>query len=97
MNEQPPKKKITRAKGPHIPPEYNLADAVALQALYRGDADAFQQKRALNWIIEQAAGAYEFQFYPTDRETSFSLGRAFVGQQIVKLLKIDPTTLRREE
>ena len=89
--------KATRAQGPHIPAPYELADASAIQALMRGEANADQQVRALRWVIEQAAGAYEFQFYPSDRETAFALGRGFVGQQIVKLSKLNLNSLRRQE
>lgn len=88
-------KPATRANGPHVPPPYEPADASAIQALQRGDASADQQQRALKWIIEQAAGTYEFQFYPSDRETAFALGRGMVGQQVVKLLKLNLMNLRR--
>lgn len=94
--QAPTKPAPTRAIGPHVPPPYELPDVSALQALHRGSASPDQQQRALQWIIEQAAGAYEFQFYPSDRETSFALGRGFVGQQIVKLLKLDLASLRRQ-
>jgi len=67
-----------------------------MQALARGEANSDQQQRALKWLIEQAAGTYEFQFYPSDRDTSFALGRGFVGQQIVKLLKLNLSSLRRQ-
>ncbi len=87
--EKESKPKASRASCAYYPAYYELADASALQALLRGEANEDQQKRALQWIIEQAAGKDEFQFYPTDRETAFSLGRCFVGQQIVKLLKIN--------
>lgn len=97
MNEQPCKPQTKRAVGPHMPADYTLADITALQALSNGTADEVQQKRALDWMIQQAAGTYDFHYYPTDRETAFALGRSFVGQQIVKLLKIDPTLLRRNE
>ena len=89
--------KATRAAGPHVPPPYEAADASAVQALHRGEASADQQQRVLRWIIERAAGTYEFNFYPTDRETAFALGREFVGQQLVKLLKINVSDLRRSE
>ena len=84
-----------RAKGPHMPADYEPADVIAWQALQRGDADEFQQRRALKWLIEDAAGTYEFQFYASDRETSFGLGRAFVGQQVVKMLNLDTTKMQR--
>jgi hypothetical protein len=86
----------TRALGPHIPAPYDLADASAIQAMTQGKASPEQQIRALKWIIEQASGMYEFQFYPTDRETAFALGRGHVGQQIVKLSKLNLSSLRRQ-
>ena len=89
-------KKADRATGPHIPADYEIADAGAIQALIAGTAEPHQQQRALKWIIEQAAGTYEFQFYPGERETAFSLGRCFVGQQIVKMSKLNLSQLRRE-
>ena len=87
----------TRAAGPHVPPPYEIADVASIQALQRGDASEHQQKLALKWLIERAAGTYEFNFYPTDRETAFALGREFVGQQIVKLLHLDLALMRRNE
>lgn len=93
MSQAP--KKATRALGPHIPPEWELADAVAFQALVRGEAAPEQQMRALKWVIEHAAGTYEFNYYPSERDTAFALGRAFVGQQIVKLTHINVSAMRR--
>lgn len=91
------KKKPTRAVGPFIPPPYELADATAFQALQRGEAEPYQQQRALKWLIEKCAGTYEFQYYPSDRDTSFALGRAFVGQQVVKLLHLNTSQLRKTD
>jgi hypothetical protein len=87
----------TKIRAPHIPPDYELADASAFQALLRGEAAPDQQQRALRWLIEKAAGTYEMNFYPTDRETAFALGREFVGQQVVKLTRLDLASLRRQE
>lgn len=86
----------TLAVGPYIPPPYELADASAFQALQRGDATPDQQKRALDWLIKAGAGVYQFHYYPSDRDTAFALGRAFVGQQVVKLLTLNLMSLRRE-
>ena len=88
--------KKSRADGPHIPPPYEVADAAAIQALIIGEADSEQQKRALKWIIEQASGTYEFNYYSTDRDTSFALGRCMVGQQIVKLSRVNVSKMRSE-
>ena len=82
------------ADGPHIPAAYVKADAAAIQALLVGTANAEQQRRALDWIIKLAAGTYEFHFYPSDRETAFALGKASVGQQIVKLSKLNLSSIQ---
>lgn len=72
------------------PPAYEEADATALKALQTGEASPDQQKRALRWIIENAANTYDLSFRPGvggDRDTAFAEGRRFVGLEIVKLLK----------
>lgn len=97
IQKQTAKKPPTRAMGPQIPAQYDAASAGAIQALIAGTASSHQQQLAIRWIIEQAAGTYEFQYYPSERDTAFALGRAFVGQQVVKLSKINTMTLRRDE
>ena len=89
------KKPAKEKMGAYLPPAWEVADASALQALANGTADDVQQQRAIKWLIELAAGTYEFHYYPSDRDTAFALGRAFVGQQIVKLLKINTSQMRR--
>lgn len=90
-------KKATLADGPHIPAKYDANHAAAFQALQRGDATEHQQQQALKWLIEQAAGTYQFHYYPSDRDTTFALGKAFVGQSVVKLLTLDLALLRRND
>lgn len=87
----------TRAQGPQIPPPYELADVSAFQALQRGDASPDMQQRALKWLIEQGAGTYQFNYYPSERDTAFALGRAFVGQQVVKLLHLSLADLSKHK
>lgn len=74
------------------PVDYELPDIAAVKALARGDANEDQQRRALDWIIKIAAGTYEEPYRSDadggDRETTFALGRAFVGRQIVKLINM---------
>lgn len=89
--------KPTLAIGPYVPAAYELADSSAFQALQRGDASADQQRRALDWLIKHGSGMYQFHYYPSDRDTAFALGRAFVGQQVVKLLTLNLMSLRREQ
>lgn len=79
-----------------LPAKWELADASALQALARGDADATQQKRALEVIVNQLAGTYEETFVPRESDTSaYLMGRASVGRQIVKLLKVNLAGFRQ--
>jgi len=100
-NEQPDaprRKKPLADSAAWLPVPYELADASALQALQTGTADAGQQRRALDWIINQAAATYEMPYRPESaRDTDFMLGRVFVGQQIVKMLKLAVGAMRRRE
>ena len=89
--------KKTIAQSPAVPVEYELADVDAIQALMGGNADDQQQLRALKWIVERAAGTYDSHYYQNERDTSFALGKAWVGQQIVKLTKLNVSSLRRAQ
>ena len=89
------------AHAPWLPPEYEPADVAAIQALARGNASMDQQKRALAWFIEKAAGAYEMSYRPGgiegDRDSAFAEGRRFVGNQVVKMIKLKAGQQRRNE
>ncbi len=87
-----------KPNGPWVPPAYDLADVAAIQALERGDATKEQQQRALKWVIEAACGTYDMSYRPGEegrRDTDFAEGKRFVGSQIVKLLKLNLSLLRR--
>lgn len=100
---KPSRKPTRQALDDHAPwmtPAYELADATAVKALAAGTADMEQQKRALAWIINKGAGTYDISYRPgTDgqRDTDFALGRAFVGQQIVKLINVPLSLMRRND
>lgn len=82
------------------PAPFDIADASAVQALLAGEAEPEQQKRALRWIIEAASATYLPGFRSGEdgrRSTDFMLGRIFVGQQIIGLLKVSIAKLRRDE
>ena len=81
-----------RIAGPDQPAVFEEADVYAVQALFRGNANDGQQKRALQWILEHAckvkdlpwvAGGLEGQ-----RATDFANGRKFAGHQILKMLEL---------
>jgi len=94
-----PKAKIEGAPkvNPWQPSDWDVADAAALQALQRGDATQDQQQRALRFVIESLCGTYDMAYRPASpRDTDFALGKAFVGQQMVKLLHINTTAFRKD-
>ena len=60
---------------PYSPPDYEPADATAFQALQRGDASESQQKRALDWLVNKAAGTYDMDYRQDPRDHAFVSGR----------------------
>ncbi len=77
------------------PAEYDDTDIRAVQAVAAGKATESQQQQAFAWIVNHAAATYDLHFRPGadgERDTAFALGRAFVGQQIVKMMKLRPKT-----
>ena len=101
MTQQPGQK--TRVPKPApltaalTPPVYDVADASALQALNRGDANSDQQKRALYWIMDNAAQIKLSSYrggVDGDRETAMLEGRKFVGLWIANLLTLNLSSLR---
>jgi len=101
VSEQPRSK--TKAPAPKAaeawhPAAWDEHHALAIQALSEGNASPEQQKAALRWIIEEAAGTYDLSFRPGPtgaRDTDFAEGRRSVGLQIVKLSRINTDILRK--
>lgn len=92
------KKKSDKLIAPWLPVKYEVADVAAIQALQRGDATEFQQKRALAFIVNIVAATYDQPFFPESaRDTDFACGRMFVGQQIVKMTKLNLARLKALE
>lgn len=91
-------KKLKTPPPAFAPPDYDAADVTAIQQLEQGTANAEMQKRALDWIIRQACRTYDVSYRPGDtHETAFHEGRRFVGNEVIKMLKLDPSKLRRNE
>lgn len=90
--------RATKKAPPYLKVEWDEADANALKALQRGDADADQQKRALDWILRHAAMIREVTFQPGMPDASaFAEGRRFVGLTIAQLLTVSTRDLRLAE
>lgn len=79
------------------PAPFEVADAVAIQAVARGEANNDQQKRALKWILESACSLPVWAYRNDERETNVALGRHFVGQQIVGIMKVNISRMKKEE
>ena len=91
MSEQP----VSRKRPPIRFPQWDKADAAALQALAKGVANEGQQVRALKWIVEQACATYDFCDHPeNERLSAIFDGRRFAGMQVVKLVNINLTLLK---
>jgi hypothetical protein len=77
---------------------WELADASAIQALHRGDADADQQKRALKFIIEDICKTYDMSYRPDNpNDTTFAEGKRYVGNEIIRMIKMNLSALRRKD
>jgi len=72
----------------------HIPGCVAIQALHAGTATPEQQQLALRTIIEGFAGRDEFHFHESQRDTDFALGKAWVGQQLVKVLKLNMSRIK---
>lgn len=78
---------------PYEPALWEAPDAAAMQALQKGTANPDQQKRALDWIINNAANVYDLEYRPDSRDHAFCSGRRFVGLQVIKMLNLNLTKL----
>lgn len=73
------------------------ADVSAIQAVVAGNANPEQQKMAINFIVNKVCLTYDMPYRPdSSRDTDFLLGRMFVGQQIVKLMKINLNRIKEK-
>jgi hypothetical protein len=83
-------------KEPWLPADTDDDTIYAIRALYAGNANDAQQKRAWAWI-QYVSGADDMSFRPEsaggERATAFAEGKRFVGQQIRKML--DPAMTPR--
>lgn len=85
---------------PWHPPAYTDAEAYAMQALARGEANESQQRAALDYIVNAICeyDGLSFRAGGTDgdRATAFAEGKRFVGAQIWKLIRINPAELAKQ-
>lgn len=64
-------------------------EAAAIKALHVGEGSPRQQKLALAYIVNKASRSHDLLYIPGKPEdTAFLNGRAFVGQKILKMVKV---------
>lgn len=80
-----------------FPAPFDLADVVAIQAVYHGTASPDQQRRAMLWIMRGAAMVNRQSYRPGDSHaTAFVDGRRFVGLQILAITDLNPNDLKEQ-
>lgn len=69
--------------------EQNLHAVYALQALQLGEANKDQQQIALDFLIKELCGTYQMTYIPdSERDSNFAEGKRWVGNQLIKLIKL---------
>lgn len=76
------------------PCDYTIEDVGAIQALMKGEAEPHQQKRALDWLINTVCITYDATFDHNQAEYSHAEGRRYVGNTIIKMLKLNIAKLK---
>ena len=70
-------------------PGLDKREIEALKALSKGEADEYQQKLSLSIIVNKFSRSHDSPYIPGSfDQSSFIAGRAFVGQKILKYLKV---------
>lgn len=77
-------------RAPWRPPVLTPAQVGAIKAISRGQAEPHQQTLAFQFMVDLChnGGAHYFPGPQGQRDTDFALGRAWVGQQLVTMVKM---------
>ena len=63
--------------------------AYAIRGLNAGEATPFQQKLALDWVINEVSRFYDLSFRDNQKHQDFAEGKRYVAQQIIRVLNMD--------
>lgn len=89
------------APAPWGEPEYSKADVIAIQRVAAGTGEESHQKRVIDILVNKIAETYNLSFRPDkdggERATAFAEGKRFVGSQLVKLMKANPSNYGTKE
>lgn len=87
-----------KAPVPWEPAAFEKHHAIAIKALAAGTADEWQQKRAMEWILNTVCDLHGLSFRPEDaggeRWTAFAEGKRYVALQICKMININLSTIK---
>ncbi len=90
-------KDISKKTARWLAEEIKPADIRAIQDLERGKANEDQQKRALAYIINNLSATYFPSYRNNQRDSDFMEGRRFVGLELVTMLKLNASEMRRKK
>lgn len=84
--------------GPLGFPELTSPEIQSLRLLEKGTANSVQQNLALQCILQKLCRTYDLHYLPEDeRGTIFLQGRGYVGQRIMRAIRMQPAELRKLE
>ena len=72
-------------------------ELTAIKAVQRGNATEEQQRVAWVCITEKICETYGLSYRPSQRDTDFAEGKRFVGLQLIKLSKLDPSLVGKTD
>jgi hypothetical protein len=82
---------------PWEPPDYEKYEIACIQALAEGTAEPEQQKAALRLIVDKISLTYDMSYRPgSERDTAFAEGKRFVGNQIIRLTKLNLSRMKEK-
>jgi len=84
-------------KDPLERPDYTEAEIQALRAVHRGEADARQQRLAMDYMV-RAAGTYDTSYRPGDTHaTALAEGKRLVGTTLIWMLRSAPARTNKDK
>ena len=88
----------TRKVAPAIAlPALNKAQALAIKNMYQGEATPEQQKRGMDWIINDLCRLLNLSFDDDPYVTAFNEGKRCVGRHLTIVIREPLETLTKEK
>lgn len=72
----------------------NKENIKAVQAVWAGKATEGQQVKTLSFIMDELCARSSNQYFESDRETAFALGKKFIGDHIAGALNAKLGTIK---